>query len=326
MNDKLKVARLSVVSGIFLTVAKLIVGLSMNSISIISEAIHSALDLVAALIAWTAVWLSGQPADERHHYGHGKFENIAAIIEALLIAGAGALIILQAVQRLKEDAQIHSLGLGAMVMGLSAAVNFVVSSIIMRTARKTESPALAADAWHLRTDVYTSFGVLSGIIAIRLTGLTILDPLIAMGVTLLIFKAALDLLRESLGSILDARLPETEVRLIQKIIEQHAGQFVEFHNLRTRRAGSERHVDLHLVVPRRHSISLVHELCVQIEEDLAKSFSSIQVLIHTEPCRPESGDCEVCTMKIRLIGDREQRKIEPCDKCLESGRSPFETD
>lgn len=318
MNDKLKVARLSVVSGVLLTVTKLIAGLNMNSISVISEAIHSGLDLVAALIAWTAVWLSGQPADERHHYGHGKFENIAAIIEALLIAGAGALIILQAVPKLKEDAEIHSLGLGAAVMGLSAAVNFVVSAIIMRTARKTESPALAADGWHLRTDVYTSFGVLSGIIAIRLTGLAILDPLIALGVSLLIFKAAFDLLRESLGSILDVRLSETEVRLIQEVIEQHAGQFVEFHNLRTRRAGSERYVDLHLVVPRRRPIGLVHELCEQIEEDMTKSFSAIQVLIHTEPCQPESGDCKVCTMKIRLIGEGGQSEMMLCDKCPES--------
>lgn len=319
-KTKLGAARLSIFAGAVLTAGKLAIGLAMNSISVVSEAVHSGLDLLAALIAYGAVWISGQPADERHHYGHGKFENVAAILEALLIIGAGVLIIAQAVPKLKGGHQIHSLGLGAAVMGISAAVNFVVSTMLMRTAKKTDSPALAADAWHLRTDVYTSLGVFAGILAIRLTGLTILDPLLALGVTLLIFKAAGDLLRESLQSILDVRLPEAEEKIIRDVLTLYAGEFVDFHNLRTRKAGAERHVDLHLVVPCRRPIGLVHDLCERIEESLQKNLTGVQVLIHPEPCRRQDDGCRVCTICIKWRGCNEQSNPSCGDRCPERNK------
>lgn len=323
-KTKLRVARLSILAGAVLTTGKLIVGLAMNSISVLSEAIHSGLDLLAAVIAYGAVWISGRPADEKHHYGHGKFENVAAILEALLIIGAGIFIIIQAIPKLKGEAGIHSLGLGALVMGISAAVNFVVSTLLMRTAKKTGSPALAADAWHLRTDVYTSLGVFAGILAIHLTGLTIIDPLIALVVTLLIFKAAVDLLRESLESILDVRLPEMEEKIIRDVLADYAGEFIEFHNLRTRKAGAERHVDLHLVVPREHPIGLVHDLCERIEASLEKSLIGVQVLIHPEPCRPERADCQVCSLCIKWYGPgkRSPFSCEQCPACRKEEKTP----
>lgn len=311
---KLRAARLSIIAGAVLTAGKLAVGLAMNSISVVSEAVHSGLDLLAAIIACAAVWIAGRPADEMHHYGHGKFENLAAIIEALLIIGAGVLIILQALPRLRGESEIHSPGLGAAVMGVSAAVNLAVSAILMRTAKKTDSPALAADAWHLRTDVYTSAGVFAGLLAIRLTGLTILDPLIALGVTLLIFKAAVDLLRESVGSMLDVRLPEAEEKIIREVLTGYAGEFVGFHNLRTRRAGAERHVDLHLVVPRGRPISLVHDLCERIEKSLEKELAGVQVLIHPEPCRPAGEDCQVCSLCIKWHGTNDHFRPS-CVQC-----------
>lgn len=301
-KDKLKVARLSILAGVVLTMMKLVVGLAMNSISVISEAVHSSLDLLAALIAYAAVWFSGYPADEKHHYGHGKFENIAAIIEALLIVGAGILIIFQALPKLRGEIEIRSLGLGAVVMGLSAAINFMVSTALFRTAKKTGSPALTADAWHLRTDVYTSLGVFAGILAIRLTGLTIIDPIIALVVTLFIFKAAVDLLRESLGSILDLRLPEAEEEIIRDELIRYEGEFVEFHSLRTRKAGAERHVDLHLVVPCRCPIGFVHDLCERIEESLQSRLTNVQVLIHPEPCQPGKKECRNCSLNVKRQG------------------------
>jgi len=294
---KLKAARLSIFAGALLTTGKLAVGLAMNSISVISEAVHSGLDLAAALIAYVAIWISGQPADESHQYGHGKFENIAAIIEALLIVGAGVLIIYQAIPRLKGKIEIHALDLGAAVMGASAAINYAVSRILARTAQKTDSPALAADGWHLRTDVYTSLGVLAGIIVIRLTGLVILDPMIALAVTLLIFKAAFDLLRDSLNSILDTRLPESDEKVILDVLKDYDTEFIEFHKLRTRKAGAEKHMDLHLVVCCRQPIDHVHNLCERIEKALRENLNGIHVLIHPEPCRPEDNNCRTCSIK-----------------------------
>lgn len=296
---KLGAARLSVLAGAVLTAGKLAVGTAMNSVSVISEAVHSGMDLLAALIAYAAVFFAGKPADERHRYGHGKFENLAAVLEAFLIIGAAVFVIFQAVPKLKGETQIQALDLGAATMGISALVNFFVSSVLMRTAKEKDSPALAADAWHLRTDVYTSLGVLAGLVAIRFTGLAVLDPLIALGVTLLIFKAAFDLLQESLGSILDVRLPEEEEKIIRDVLNSFAGEFIEFHDLRTRKAGAERHVDLHLVVPYRRPVGIVHDLCERIEDSLKKSLAGAKVLIHLEPCRVAERDCQVCTICIK---------------------------
>lgn len=302
MNEKIKAARLSMFTNTLLTLGKLGVGVSMNSVSVISEAMHSGIDLMASLIAFFSVRESSKPADERHHYGHGKFENIASIAEAILILVAAAMIILNAIPKMYGGAEIHALGLGGAVMGISAVVNFFVSRELMRVARKTESPALAADAWHLRTDVYTSLGVLAGIVAIKVTGLTILDPIIAIAVALLIIKAALELVRDSLRSLLDVRLPEAEEVEIREVLSKYSGEFVEFHDLRTRRAGSQRYVDLHLVVPLERAINDVHSLCDKIEEDISARFKDTHVLIHTEPC---DRNCEECSQ----AAEQKQKRI-----------------
>lgn len=289
MDEKARVALLSISSNSFLTLGKLIAGISMGSVSVISEAIHSGLDLVAAVIAFFAVKTSAKPADERHNYGHGKIENLSSIIEAILILIAGVMIIKSAVPKLTGGGEIECLGLGAGVMAVSVLVNLFVSRKLLKTARKTDSPALAADGWHLMTDVYTSLGVFAGLGAIYLTGLTILDPIIAIMVALLIFKAAFNLIRESVLSILDVKLPKTEENLIQGVLNSYAAEYVEFHDLRTRKAGSDRYVDLHLVVPKYQDINAVHNLCDRIEDDLRVQLPGVQVLIHTEPC---GGHCE----------------------------------
>ncbi len=285
----------------------------MGSVSVISEAIHSGLDLIAALIAFFSVRESSKPADAHHNYGHGKFENVAGIIEAVLILVAAAMIILNAYPKLYQGAEIHSLGLGAAVMGISAVVNIFISSVLMRTARETDSPALAADAWHLRTDVYTSLGVFAGIIAIKITGLTILDPLIGIGVALLIIKAAVALIRDSMQSILDVRLPKTEEQEIREVLEKHSVNFVEFHKLKTRKAGSQRYIDLHLVVPRGWDIKRVHNLCDRIEEDISCKFNDVHVLIHSEPCGP---NCIDCHNRARCSVCLENKNVA-CKDCVE---------
>jgi cation diffusion facilitator family transporter len=289
MDEKAKVALLSIGSNTFLTAGKLVAGITMGSVSVISEAIHSSLDLLAAVIAFFAVRISSKPADESHNYGHGKFENLSSIIEAVLILVAGVMIINSAIPKLKGEWEIESLGLGAVVMGISVLVNLFVARKLLKTAQKTESPALEADGWHLMTDVYTSLGVFAGLGAIHLTGLTILDPIIAIVVALMIFKAALKLIKESVLSILDVNLPKAEENLIYSVLNNYAEEYVEFHDLRTRRAGSDRYVDLHLVVPKYKDINAVHNLCDRIEDDLRTQLPGVQILIHTEPC---GGHCE----------------------------------
>ncbi|WP_459911135.1 cation diffusion facilitator family transporter [Desulfotomaculum defluvii] len=284
-EKKMKVARLSIISNTFLTSGKLLVGLSMGSIGVISEAIHSGLDLIASFIAFMAVRHSGRPADEDHPYGHGKYENLASIIEAILILVAAIGIFIQAVPKLWQGGQeIESLGWGAGVMAVSAAVNFVISRRLIAVGKETDSPALVADGWHLKTDVYTSLGVFVGLGAIYLTGYTLLDPIVGIIVGILIVKASFNLIRESMGVMLDVSLPSEEEGIIKKVLAKHSDQYIEYHSLRTRKSGPYRYVDLHLVVLRHLPIGTVHKLCDQIEDEIEGELPEVQVLIHCEPC------------------------------------------
>ncbi len=291
-HRKINAVRLSVASNILLMFGKLLAGFFMGSISVLSDGIHSGMDLLAALIAYTAVRQSAKPADERHRFGHGKFENLAGIIEAGLIVFAAGAIIWHAVPRLFAPTLVEALGLGAVVLVTAIVVNTGVSQHLMRVARETDSPALEASAWHLRTDVYTSVGVLVGLGLIKLTGLLILDPLIAISVSLFILQAAYRLLRDSLRSILDVRLPEEDEQRIRSVLEKYQGEYVAFHGLRTRKAGPDRHVDLHLVTPARGSVAEAHALCNRIEKDIETLFpNNVHVLIHIEPCNDACGSC-----------------------------------
>ena len=297
-TEKKRVALLSVASNTFLTLSKVIVGLVSGSVSILSEGIHSGIDLLAACIAFFAVKESAKPADSRHSYGHGKIENISGTIEALLIFVAVVLIVSEAVRKIGyiitgDGGEVGSLGLdlGLVVMGASALINVFVSSRLMKVAKKTDSIALEADALHLRTDVYTSAGVFAGLLLIRLSGWHIVDPIIAFGVAVMILRAAAKLLKEAFFPLIDVSLPEEEKAIITEVLTQYQQEFVEFHELRTRKAGAERYVDLHLVVPRNVSVGEVHELCDSIELEINMRLTGTQVLIHTEPCSLTDTDC-----------------------------------
>ncbi len=291
--EKVKVARLSVLSNSVLVVIKLAVGISISSVSVLSEAIHSGLDLVAALIALFAVSKSSKPPDRKHQYGHGKIENVAAVIEALLIFAASVWIIRETVVKITTGARVEAPFWGLMVMAFSAAVNWVISSLLMKTAVKTDSVALEEDALHLRTDVYTSAGVAVGLLLLWITGIHLFDPLLAIGVALLIIKAACELMVKAFYPLLDVSLPQDEEEEIRAILQNYGDYFIEYHKLRTRKAGPQRFIDLHLVVPQYMNITASHELCDIIEEKIMEKYPGAQVLIHVEPCRNEE-DCLSC--------------------------------
>ncbi len=290
-EDKTAVAVLSVLSNTVLTVSKALIGLFSGSVSIMSEGIHSGIDLFAAVIALFAVRESGKPADDKHEYGHGKIENVSGTVEALLIFVAAVWIIIEAVDKISNGTVVESVNWGLLVMAGSAAVNLVVSTMLMRVAKRTGSIALQADSMHLRTDVYTSAGVFLGLLLMKLTGWALLDPLVAIGVALLIIKAAYQLSKEAFMPLVDVSLPVHERDLIMSIINTHAGDFVEFHKLRTRRSGAERHIDLHLVVPRDQSVAEVHDLCNRIEQEIQEHLAGSHILIHAEPCTDRHQPC-----------------------------------
>ncbi len=281
---RVKAARASIVSNTSLVVLKLTVGVLMMSISVISEAIHSMMDLVAAIIANYSVRKSSQPADEDHAYGHGKFENVSGLVEALLIFLAAGIILFEAGQKLLLHGTVEFLDAGIVVMGISAGVNFFVSRYLYKVAKEEDSIALEADALHLRTDVWTSFGIFLGLVAIKLTNIMILDPLIAIGVALMIIRAAWDLTKRSSVGLLDRRLPSDEEAVIRQALDRHSAGYLSYHSVRSRRAGSEKFVDMHLVVKFNLSVEESHELADELEKEIETDLRNTSVVIHIEPC------------------------------------------
>jgi cation diffusion facilitator family transporter len=296
---KSRVAAMSVMSNSTLVVFKLVVGLYSGAVSVLSEAIHSGVDLVAALIAFFAVRASGKPADEIHTFGHGKFENLSAAIEGLLIFIAAGWIIYESITKLIFPEPVNNLQWGILVMGVSAITNLVISRKLFKVGKETDSAALMADGWHLRTDVWTSAGVAVGLSLYMLgnwympgINLNWIDPVIAMGVAGLIVKAAWELTSEAVTYLLDASLPVEEEKAITEIIDRMNPQVLNFHNFKTRKAGSERFVEFHLVVNKDLSVKKAHDICDDITTKIKMQFPKTEVMIHTEPCIDEcSGNC-----------------------------------
>lgn len=293
-TSKSGAAALSIASNSILITLKIVAGIITGSVSILAEAIHSLLDLVAAIIAFFAVRVSDKPPDERHPFGHGKVENVSGVIEASLIFVAAGLIIYEAIRKIISGVEVELLGLGIGVMAVSIVVNILVSRKLLRVSRATDSIALEADARHLTTDVWTSAGVLVGLIAVSLTGATILDPIIAILVALLIIKAAYDILRKSFGGLIDTSLPKEEEADIIACISQHGQSLIGFHKLRTRKSGSWRFIDLHLVMPKGTVLEEAHQVCDCLEDEFKEKFPRTSITIHVEPCDME---CDKCSMK-----------------------------
>lgn len=278
-----RAARASVISNTCLIAAKLGVGLSIGSVSVISEAIHSSVDLVAAIMAFIAVRVAARPADRSHPYGHGKFENLSGTAESLLIFVGAGIIIYEAIQKLGEAGETTGAAWGVAVMGFSAAVNFGVSRYLFKVGRETDSVALLADGAHLQTDVLTSAGVFLGLALVWLTGWHWLDPLTALAVALMIIKSGWDILLQSVGGLVDASLPAIEEETIKDTIEKFSGRYINYHDLRTRQSGPERHIDFHLVMPDEMTVEAAHQLCNQLEEALDQAVNGAIVQIHIEP-------------------------------------------
>lgn len=295
-KDIIKVARLSIYSNTILLLIKLISGLLMGSISVLSETLHSGIDLLASFVANYSVRKAGQPADDDHKFGHGKIENISGTIEALLIFVAAIIILYESSKKLLEGNKVEFVWTGIVIMGISAVVNIIVSKRIMKVAKDAESIALEADAYHLTTDVYTSIGVFIGLVLIQITGNPIFDPIMAIIVALIIFKASYDLTKRSIAGLMDGKLSDKEEKIIRTIISEHPS-YVEYHDLRTRMSGAERFVDLHLVMPKDRHIDDAHKFCDHIEKDIREKIPNLSITIHVEPCNT---NCEICKIDNQL--------------------------
>jgi cation diffusion facilitator family transporter len=282
-----RAAGISVLSNIFVIGIEVTAGVLTGSVAIIAGAANSLLDLIAALIAVLGLRVAYRPPDHGHPFGHGKAENVAAFAEGILILVGAGWVIYEAVGRLVTGVKLEFLEVGMGVMLVSVTVNFAVSRFLFRMARRHDSLALEADARHLVADIYTSLGVVVSLVLVRLTGFELLDPIVALGVALLILKAAWDVGRKTFPGLVDARLPKEEERVIVDTIVEHYRQFIDFHELRTRHSGRTHYVELHLTLAAKMSLEEAHKLCDHLEKDIQARLPNTEVTIHCEPPEKE---------------------------------------
>jgi len=283
-GSKSRVAALSIASNALLIALKLAAGAITGSIAILTEAIHSLIDLVASVIAFVSVRKADEPADVEHPYGHEKVENLAATIEGMLILVGAGIIVYEATHRLVIGSEVDRLGVGIAVMGFSIVVNLVVSTALTRQARRTESPALEGDAAHLRTDALTSAGVLAGLALVQITGEASFDSITALIVAVAIVWSGLRIIRRSSGALVDEALPAEEMdRIEAAIAEARTVEVAGYHKLRARRAGSRRYIDFHAQYRSGTSLERAHELAHLMRDSIEAAIPNSEVLIHVEP-------------------------------------------
>lgn len=280
---KKRAAQLSMLSNSVLVVLKLGVGFWTGSVGVLSEAFHSATDLMASGIALVSVRYADIPPDEQHPYGHGKVESLSGLVEAVLIFLAAVYIIYEAVHRLaNHKSETFPVGAGLAVMAISIVVNIMVSRYLFRIAEETDSLALHADAEHLRSDIYTSVGVLFGLIMVHFTKKPALDPFVALLIALFIMRTAFRLSHDAYHLLLDTRLPLDEEHKILDILDAES-LVLGYHKLRTRKSGSARHADIHVQVDDNSTLIEAHDLTEELEDRIRASLPEININIHIEP-------------------------------------------
>ena len=288
-------AKLALGVVISLIILKVIVSVISNSISITAQATDSFLDLFSIGITVIAVHMSVQPADEKHPFGHGKMEGISALIQAFLVLGAGGFIIYSAIQRIIHGVIIKP-DAGIAVMVISIIASYFLSRHLRRVAKATESTAIDASAQNISADVYSAAGVLLGLLAVLITGWEILDPIVALVMVGFVLKAGYETATRAFRELTDYSLPKEDMAILNSCIQEHFTELVSYHAVRSRRAGSERFVELHLVMPRDVTVEKAHEMCDHLEQDIKTKLPNSSIMIHVEPC--DENDCVRCDIEV----------------------------
>ena len=259
-----------------------------GSVGLLSDAMESLVNLAGAFMALSMLTIAARPPDESHVYGHTKAEYFASVTEGLLILGAAAGIISAAVSRLIQPRAIEQLGLGLVVSIVASAINFIVARILLREGKARRSITLEADSNHLMTDVWTSAGVIGGVAVAGFTGLSILDPIVAILVAVNIIWTGVRLVGRSVAGLMDAALPRQEQSLIQDVMEKYRQHGVSFHALRTRQAAARRFISVHILVPGNWTVHDAHHVAEDFESDIRAALGSVvTVFTHIEPVEDE---------------------------------------
>ena len=263
--------------------------MAIGSISVLSDGLDSSIDVLSALVAFVGVRIAARPPDEGHPYGHGKAEYISGLLESGLILGGGGFITHQAIHRLLSGSEIERVELGIAVLAVSLVVNIGVSLQLYRVARRYNSAALDAAAKHRASDMLTSLGVLLGLVAVALTGMAVLDPIIALGVAGVIFWAGIGVARKSLAGLMDPSLGEREEAEIVALVEADP-QMLGVKHLHTGRVGSQRRIEVTVTVCRDLSVGDAHDACDRVEAAALRRFPGSMMTVHVEPCAETSAE------------------------------------
>jgi cation diffusion facilitator family transporter len=271
---------------------KAVVAWLTGSISIIAQATDSLFDLIAGIVTFLTIRVATRPADAEHPYGHGKVEEIGGMVQGMLIFAAGGLIIYSAIRRIIEGSTIEIAEAGIGVMLFSIIGSVLLSRQLSKVGQATGSVVLEANARNIAADVYSALAVLVGLLVVRLTGINYIDSIIAIAVAVYIYVIAGRVIYHSFSGLVDTRLSSEQEEVITRCLDKYRSRVAGFHKLRTRRAGSQRHIDLHLVVNKEISLEKAHEICDQVEGEIEDCLQEASVTIHIEPC---DGKCEHCS-------------------------------
>lgn len=277
---------MALAGGIFIFALKLVAWALSGSVALLSDALESVVNLVASGMMLISVIVSERPADESHQYGHEKVESISMLVEGGLIVTAGLFIVYEALGRFNEPTALTGVGLALGISLFATALNGLLSWYLSKTAEETKSLALEGDAMHLLSDVVSSLGVAAGLYVASLTGWTVLDPILAILVSVLVFKMGLELFSKASQGLMDRSAPEEEAR-IREIMEGHQSLFVDFHNVKTRRSGGRVYAELHLSMDGSATVQESHDFVDHLEEDLRNELPEVTITIHVEPSKRE---------------------------------------
>jgi cation diffusion facilitator family transporter len=283
-KDKLtKFAWLSIAAAIITITLKGLAYYLTGSVGLLSDALESLVNLAAALIALVILMVASRPPDEDFSYGYTKAEYFSSGIEGALILLAAVSICWTSVERLISPQPIEQIGIGLLICTLASFVNFVVAKILLKAGKTHHSITLEADAHHLMTDVWTSVGVILGVGMVKITGWQRLDPIIAILVGINIIWSGISLVRRSAAGLMDVAIPETEQKILSKVLEPYIKDGMEFHAIRTRQSGTRQFLSMHALVPPMWTVQQGHDLVEKVEADIHKVLPRLHILIHLEP-------------------------------------------
>lgn len=291
MTGLQKLALTSIAIGVLVLALKSLAAWLTGSVALLSDALESIVNVATAILAFAAITYSARPADSNHPYGHHKAEYFSAMIEALLIGAAAVAILFQVWAAFSEPRIIFASTDGLVLNAIAGIINAIWCSVLLRKGREFRSPALLADGRHLLTDVYSSIGVLGGVIIARATGLWWLDPLMALFVAVNIIWAGWSVLKDSAGGLMDEAPAPKDIDAIHRAISTAGQGAIQAHDLRARCAGNTTFIEFHLIVPGEMTVNTSHEICDRIELALTAEFGNVQTVIHVEPeghAKPEA--------------------------------------